>query len=1075
MNREDGSAREQRGPIAYMAGNSVAANLLMWAIIAAGLVSLTGLERQAWPTVPFYHIEVSMAYPGATPEEVEESIVVKIEDQVSGLDDVKAVKSVAAPGMASVRIQMDSGTDMARALNDIESVVNRIQSFPAGAERPQFREMTNRQSMMRLIVYGDVPERSLKELAYQIEDELTTLPSVSQVEVSGIRKYEISIEVPLHRLRALGLTLTDIANTIRRSSLDLSAGSIDTRESQVRVRTLGQNYDQQDFEEIVLLSGSDGTVLRLGDIAEVRDGFQETDLIIRHQNHPAVFVEVFRADGEQVMDVATSVREHLANEVIPSLPDGVGVTMWNDESQDYEERADLLLKNGILGLLLVLFALTLFLQIRLALWVAVGLAVSGIGALAVMLALDFAINTISLFSFVLAIGIVVDDAIVVAEHIHYERMRGTPGIVAAIRGVRRIKVPLIFAVLTSVAAFMPLLFVPGGVGEVWSALPVIVIAMLLISLVESLLVLPNHLSHLPGPEWVPTRAFDRFFARIQNRVDIQLNRFVQGPLDRGLRFATDQPTVTMAGAVGLLVLSIALIPAGIISTNFAGVVEGNFATATLEMPDGTTAQRTYEVAQELEEAGHRVIQRLSRDRPEDAPPLLSGVMVTVGQRPRIQGGGLNPAATLNPEANIATVEFKLLGAQQREISTIEFVQAWREEVGELPYVRSITFSGEIIDFGNPVEVVLSHPDPERLADIASSVVDGLRSVGGVFDIHSDHTPGIPEVQLELRPEARTLGLTLDDLAGQVRAAFFGAETIRIQRGREEVRVYVRLPSNERESITDVEGYLLRTSNGAEVPLTSVALLKSGTSPPAIPRRDGQRVITVTADVDPAVISGGEANAILVDSILAYLTAANPDLTYTLGGEQQQQVESLDALNRGFAIAMLLIFALLAIPLRSYTKPFIIMAVIPFGFIGVILGHLVLGIAVSAQSLMGFFGLSGVVVNDSLVMIDFIDQELEEGMPAQTAIIEGAKGRFRPIMLTSVTTFLGFTPLILERAIQAQFLVPFAASLGFGIIITTAILMMVVPALSTIHLRLIASRGSSGVRTASQIQMQGGQD
>ena len=544
-----------------MASNSIAANLLMWAIIAAGLVSLTGLEREAWPTVPFYHVEVSMAYPGATPEEIEESIVVKIEDQVSGLDDVRAVKSVAGPGIASVRIQVNSGTDMARALDDIESAVNRIQSFPGGAERPQFTEMTNRQSMMRLIVHGDVSERSLKELAYQIEDELTTLPSVSQVEVSGVRTYEISIEVPLRRLRALGLTLTDIANTIRRSSLELSAGSIDTEQSQVRVRTLGQRYNQQDFEEIVLLSGSDGTVLRVGDIAEVRDGFQETDLVVRHQNNPAVFVEVYRADGEQVMDVATTVREHIASGVIPALPDGVGITIWNDESQAYEERADLLLKNGILGMLLVLIALSLFLEIRLALWVAVGLAVSGIGALAVMLALDIAINTISLFSFVLAIGIVDDDAIVVAEHIQYERKRGTAGVSAAIRGARRIKVPLTFAVLTSVVAFVPLLFIPGGVGETWSALPVIIIAMLFISLVESLLVLPNHLSHLRGPERVPTTAFDQFFARIQRRVNALLNRFTQGPLDRALRFATDQPVVTMAGAVGLFVLSISLIPA----------------------------------------------------------------------------------------------------------------------------------------------------------------------------------------------------------------------------------------------------------------------------------------------------------------------------------------------------------------------------------------------------------------------------------------------------------------------------------------------------------------------------------
>ena len=1057
MSPDNGTHQEPSGPIAYMAGNSIAANLLMWAIIAAGLVSLTGLEREAWPTVPFYHVEVSMPYPGATPEEVEESIIAKIEDQVSGLDDVKAVKSVAAPGMASVRIQMDSRTDMAEALDDIESAVNRIQSFPASAERPQFREMTNRQSMMRLIVYGDVPERSLKELAYQIEDELTMLPSVSQVEVSGVRKYEISIEVPLHRLRALGLTLPDIASTIHRSSLDLSAGSIDTRESQVRVRTLGQNYDQQDFEEIVLLSGSDGTVLRLGDIAEVRDGFQETDLIVRHQNHPAVFVEVYRADDEHVMDVATTVREHLANEVVPALPDGVGITIWNDESQAYEERAALLLKNGILGMLLVLIALSLFLEIRLALWVAVGIAVSGIGTLAVMLVLDYAINTISLFSFVLAIGIVVDDAIVVAEHIQDERKRGTPGVVAAIRGTRRIKVPLIFAVLTTVVAFVPLLFIPGGVGDIWSALPVIMIAVLLVSLVESLLVLPNHLSHLHGPEWVPTNAFDRFFTRLQGRVDVLLNRFVQGPLDRALQFATDQPMVTMAGAVGMLILSISLLPAGIVPTTLADAVEGDFATVTLEMPDGTTAPRTYEVAKELEAAGHRVIERLSRDRPEDAPPLLTGVTVTVGQGPRLEGGGLNPAPTLNPQANIATIEFKLLGAQQRQLSTREVVQAWREEVGVLPYVRGITFSGEIIDLGNPVEAVLSHPDPERLARIADSVVDGLRGVGGVYDIRSDHTPGIPEIQLELRPEARTLGLTLEELAGQTRAAFFGAEAVRVQRGREEVRVYVRLPADERNAITDVEGYLLRTPSGAEVPVTSVASLNPGVSPPAVRRRDGQRVVTVTADVDPTVISGGEANSILVDSILADLTAMYPDLTYTFGGEQQEQLESLGALYRGFAIALLMIFVLLAIPLRSYTKPFIIMAVLPFGFIGVILGHWVLGVALSAVSFMGIFGLSGVAVNDSLVMIDFIDQKLREGVPMRTAIIEGAQGRFRPIMLTSVTTFLGFTPLILERSIQAQFLIPFAASLGFGILFTTAIVMMVVPALYTIQLRLIPPR------------------
>ena len=478
------------------------------------------------------------------------------------------------------------------------------------------------------------------------------------------------------------------------------------------------------------------------------------------------------------------------------------------------------------------------------------------------------------------------------------------------------------------------------------------------------------------------------------------------------------------------------------------------------MPDGTPAERTYEVAMELERAGRRVLERLDRERPDGAPSLLSAATVFVGQRPRVEGGGLDPTPTMNPEANIASIEFKLLSAQDRDMSTIAIVQAWREEVGILPYVRGIAFSGEVIDLGSPVAAVLSHPNPERLAEIADSVVDGLRSVSGVFDVRSDHTPGVGQLQLELRPEARTLGLTVEELAQQVRAAFFGVETLRLQRDREEVRVYARLPDDERDALTDVEGYLIRTRSGGEVPISQAASMTMGTSPPSIRRQDGQRVVTVTAEVDESVISGGEANDILENTILVQLTAANPELTFSFGGEAQQQLESLDALYRGFVLAMLAIFGLLAISMGSYGKPFIVMAIIPFGLIGVILGHLVLGIAISAASFLGFFGLSGVVVNDSLVMIDFIDQRTKEGAPPKTAIIDGAKGRFRPIFLTSVTTFLGFTPLILESAIQAQFLVPFAASLGVGVMISTGITMLLVPALMAGYLRANSLRGAA---------------
>ena len=1056
MSRDDGSARELRGPIAYMVRNGVVANLLMIFIVLAGLVSLSGLVQEAFPTLPFNQIEVSVPYPGATPQEVEESIVVKIEEQISGLDDVKAVKAVAAEGMASVRAELKTGADMSRALDDVESAVGRIQSFPAGAERPEVREMTNRQSVIRLILHGDVPERSLKELAYRVEDQIASLPAVSYVETSGVRAYEISIEAPLRRLRALGLTIDDIANAVRSGSLDLSAGSIETSDAQVRVRTTGQSYDQQDFEEIVVVSRSDGTAVRLGDIADVRDGFQDVDLITRYQGQPSAFVEVYRSAGEQVLDVAAAVEEHLDREVIPSLPAGVEITIWNNDAVTYQERLNLLLKNGSLGLLLVLVALALFMEIRLALWVAVGIAVSGIGALSAMLVFDVSINSISLFAFVLAIGVVVDDAIVVAEHIHLERMKGTPGSIAAVRGARRIKRPLTFAVLTSIAAFSPMLFIPGGLGQLMSAVPIILIAMLLVSLVESLFVLPNHLSHLPGPEWKPRSLADRFFSRVQGGVDKGLTRFVNGPLDRALRLATAQPAVVIACAVGLLVLAVSLPPAGIVGVTFADEIEGDIVTANLEMPEGTPARRTHETAMAVEAAGRLAIDKLSSSRPEDAAPLLSGVNLTVGLPARQELGGGLQGPSLNPQANIATIEFKLLSAQKRQIPAGTFLQAWRNEVGVLPEARAIAFTAQVLDLGSPVEAVLSHPRAERLSPVGDAAVERLRELDGVFDARTDHARGIDEIRLELRPEARTLGLTLRELARQVRSAFFGNEALRIQRGREDVRVYTRLPAEERNTIADVEGYLVRTPAGAEVPLSRVASVHMGSSPSLIRRKDSQRTVTVTADVDTAVVSAAEVNDVLQNSILPDLVAANPGLTYTFGGEQQQQLESFDSLNRGFILALLVIYALLAIPLRSYTKPVIVMAAIPFGIIGAILGHLILGISMSFTSVMGILGLSGVVVNDSLVMLDFIDQRRREGAPVRTAIIEGAKGRFRPIFLTSATTFLGFTPLILERAVQAQFLIPFAASLGFGIVFATAILMVVVPALTAIHLRTATS-------------------
>ena len=1050
MSRDDGSVRESRGPIAYMVRNGVAANLLMIFIVAAGLVSMNGLVQEAFPVLAFDSVEISVPYPGATPDEVEESIVLKIEEQVETLDGVREVTAVAAEGYASVMAGLKTGTNISRALDDIKAAVGRIQTFPAAAERPEIREMTNRQGVIRLVLYGDVSERVLKELAYRIEDELSSLPVVSYVETSNVRNYEISIEVPLRRLRALGLTLQDISNAVRSGSLDLSAGSIETRDAEVRVRTTGRNYDQQDFEEIIVLSRGDGTVVRLGDMAEVRDGFQDVDLVTRYNGQRAAFVEVYRTGGEQVLEVVEAVKEHLDQQVIPSLPTGVELDIWSNEADIYESRLNLLLENGFLGLILVLVALTLFLEIRLALWVAVGIGISFVGAMAIMLALDISINTVSLIAFILAVGIVIDDAVVVAEHIHTERRKGTAGVSAAIRGTRRIKKPLIFSVLTTIAAFSPLIFVPGPLGKVMASISIILISVLLLSLIESMLILPNHLSHLPGPEWKPANLADRLFSRIQSRTARELKRFVDGPLDRGLRFATGQPAVVISGGIGIIILCAALVPAGIIGVIFTQAVESDIVTANLEMLEGTPVQRTSKVAAELEAAGHRAINRLSADRPKDAEPLLVGVNLTVGMKPPQLGGAIVQEPSLNPQANIAAVEFKLLEAQRRDISSGDFVQAWREEAGVVPGARGLTITADLLNLGPPVQAQLSHPDPGRLGLVGDAVVASLREFQGVFNVQSDHAASLQEIRLELRLEARTLGLTLDDLARQVRSAFFGDEALRVQRGREDVRVYVRLPAEERDAIADVEGYLIRTPAGTEVPLSRVASISFGSSLSSVQRKDGQRVLTVTADVDPSVITGGEVTDILADTILPDIANTNPGLTYTFGGQQQQQAESFEALGRSFILALLVIYALLAIPLGSYTKPLIIMAVIPFGIVGAILGHLVMGLSLSITSIWGIVALTGVVVNDSLMMIDFINERLVGGMPVETAIIDGAKARFRPIFLTSLTTFLGFAPLIFEQSIQAKFLIPLGVSVGFGIVFATVILMLVVPALAMVY-------------------------
>jgi len=1036
------------GAVGYMARNGVAANLLAIFLLIAGVMAYGSIVQEVFPESSLDTVQVSVIYPGATPEEVEESVIQKIEEAVESVEGVKEIRSNASEGLGSVSVELELGTDIARALDDIKSEVDQIQTFPADAEEPDVRELTTRQSVMEIALYGDVSEDALKRLAYQLEDQLSALSEVSYVETSSVRDYEISIEVPQDTLRAYGLSLTDISRAVATDSLDSPAGSIDTDSEEVRIRTIGQNYGQHDFEEIVLISRPDGTNVRLGDVATVVDAFEDNDLSAFYNDTPVAFVEVFRTSDERVLDIAEQVERFLEDEFAPTLPENISYEIWNDDSEVFEDRLSLLLKNAAIGLTLVLIALTLFLNIRLAMWVAFGIAVTFIGAMAVLNAIGSSINMFSLFGFILALGLVVDDAIVVGENIYAERERGRRGLSASILGAKRVTVPVIFAVLTTMAAFSPLFAIGGVFGKLLFDIPLVIIIVLVLSLVESLLVLPNHLSHLPPPGHEAKSRVTQFFDRIQKAVDVRFQQFVNGPLDKALRFAVDAPAIILAGALALVIIFMSLVPAGILKVQFFPDVEGDIVRAVLEMPAGTPVERTEEVARFIETQGRETMAEIEAERPEDAPNLVRGIYTTIGQT--TLGGGPDGGSTTTG-ANRAAVQFSLLPGDERDISAATFEDAWRDAVGPVPEARSLVFASDLFSAGAPVSIELSHPDTATLTRISEELMRDLARFEGVFDIETDQDAGLQEIQLRLKPAARTLGITLQDVAGQVRAAFFGDEAVRVQRGREDVRVYIRLPEDERNSIVDVERFRVSVPGG-QVALSEIADVSFGESPSMIRRQDGRRVVTVSANVDTTVVTGQEISSQLEEDVLPALQRDHSQLLYSFGGEQAEQQDSFGDLGMAFMAAILMIYILLAVPFKSYVQPLIIIAAIPFGIIGALMGHLILGLSVGILSVFGIIGLSGVIVNGSLILIDFINERLREGDDIRTAIIDSAKSRFRPIVLTSVTTFLGVAPITFETSLQAQFLIPMSASLGFGVLFGTVLLMLLIPALAMLQYR-----------------------
>lgn len=1032
-NEEKQPAAFYKGPLAWMAQNTVAANLLMLMFIVGGLLFISRVKQEVFPEVTLDTVSINVAYPGASPAEVEQGTVLAIEEAIRGVDGIKQVNATAREGSAVVNAEMLLGADRQQTFNDIKAAVDRITSFPADIEQPRVSLVSTRRQVISLIVSGDTTEKNLKQLAEQMRDELLNDPSITVVEVSGVRPPEISIEVPQENLRRYNLTLNQVSMAISQASVELPGGGIKTDSGEVLLRTNERRSTQEGFEDIVVLSQPDGTQVTVGDLGVVVDGFQETDQATFFNGKPAAQITVFRVGDQTPLEISGAVLEY-AEDKASSLPPGIELTTWNDQSEVYRDRINLLLKNAAMGLVLVLLVLGLFLEVKLAFWVTLGIPISFLGAFLFMPGLDVSVNMISLFAFILTLGIVVDDAIVVGEAVYKHRKDGMGMLESAIAGAREVASPVIFSVLTTCFAFAPLLFVPGIMGKFFIVIPLIVIPILLISLVESLVILPAHLSHGKTPS---QKGFFGLVNRSQQWIADKLEWFIDTFYVPLVRAALGWRYLTLGVAVSMLIVTAGVIGGGKVKFTFFPKIEGDTITANIELPFGTSVRNTEAALEQVLSGADKVMQEQG-----GAEGLSRGVYSQLGSG--AQGGGPNPSGA-SAGSHIASVRVQLVGAQNREMTTAEFTKRWREAVGEIPGVETLTFTYDIgPGSGAAIDVELSHPDMNVLEKSAERLAAKLGDYGGIQDINDGFALGKEQLDFKLKPAGRSLGLTETDLGRQVRNAFFGAEAVRQQRGRDEVRVFVRRPLGERQSEYNIENLLLRTPQGGEIPLGEAAEIIRGRSYTAINRQDGRRLVRVTADVDTNVVTADEVVRDLKSTVLPQMIADTPGLGYDMGGQQRDRAESFGALGSGFLMAMLAMFGLMSIAFRSYIQPVIIMASIPFGFVGAVLGHMLMGFSLSFMSMMGIVALSGVVVNDSLVLVDAVNGYRRGGMPIFEAVIAGGARRFRPIMLTTLTTFFGLMPMILEESVQARFLIPMALSLGFGILFVTFIALLLVP-------------------------------
>ena len=1031
--------------IKWMAEHPVAANLITMFVVALGALSAIQMPQKTFPDFTLDAVSVSVSYPGASPIEIQASIVRPIEDQLSGIDGIDSITATISEGRGGVSVSFLRGEDIKAKLDEIKTEIDRIRVFPVDADEPSVLQANNNSRVLEIALHGDATEAVLKEAAERLKDELTALDSISYVEIGSTRDYEVSIEVSRDTLRAYGITIAEVAQVISQSSLELPGGSIETDTVTIPIRTTGRNYTQSDFENIVIRTNADGGRVYLRDIANVVDGFEDTDLSAKFNGETAVSINVFRVGDEQVLAIVSEAINYLNSEFRPSLEDGIDTTIWQNEATNLQDRIDLLMKNAAIGLFLVVLCLALFLDIRLAFWSAIGIGVSFTATFAIMGALGMSINMISLFGFILAIGIVVDNAIVVSENIYTNGKKGMTTMQAAVKGTQRIAIPVVFSALTTIVAFWPLTQLPGTLGKFLTDIPVVVMIVLSLSLLQALIILPRNLSSLDvSPSYRPNLVF-RILNIIRAIVDKVLQWFIHVPLDAVLRFTTKgfAIVIPIACSIALMIVTVGLLSFGYVKFNFFPSIDGYFVRASIQMNDGTTFEMTQKVAEEVRDAARRAGANIQSKLPQSAPAVIVGVNMIVGQG--IAGGGPEGGDAAGG-ATIANVVVQITDPTLRDWKTTEFEAAWRTAIGPVASVKSLTVTAELIGAGDAVAIELSLPDGQDITPVVDDLREALRKIPGLFSIRDDNSAGRLEYRLALREEARLYGVTLSDLANQTRAGFFGLEATSVQRGADNVAVMVRYPRSERNSLSDLMSTWITTPSGDQIPLNTVAKIEEGQSPSQILRRNGRQVTTLTAELDIAVATSSEVNEVIEADILPVLITKYSNLIVKAGGEQRQQSDAQSALSQALGIALFVIFALLALAFRSYVQPIVVMSAIPLGLIGAVTGHYIMGIPLTILSIFGIIGLSGVVINNSLVMVDVFNEHIKGGMVVREAVILGTKQRFRPILLTSLTTFLGVYPLIMETSLQAQFLIPLAVSIGYGVLFGTVIIVLTVPAI-----------------------------